>query len=273
MLRCRISKESGTTGQLVEAPAPMDAAAMHPGLVSPHPGISLSQDSQLEDKLERKAKPRPFWHRLAFRLFVLALILRVLQTFVIEASVVPTGSMEGTILVGDHLLLDKLLYGAEVPLLNRRLPALRTIHRGDIVVFRYPLHPEEAFLKRVAAVAGDELEIRDGVVYINSRPVNEPYAVHRFRLFAAHEQMGPIVISPGKLFVMGDNRDNSSDSREWGLVPVENVIGEPILIYWSYNAPTARWLDQSFASQLGFYASIAGNFFSRTRWSRTGMLL
>ncbi|HKW76686.1 MAG TPA: signal peptidase I [Terriglobales bacterium] len=273
MLRCRISPEPSAAGQLVEAPAPMDAAAMHPGLVSPHLGISLSRDRQAEDKLQRKAKLRPFWHRLAFRLFVLALTLRLLQTFVVEASVVPTGSMEGTILVGDHLLLDKLLYAPVVPLLNRRLPALRTIHRGDIVVFRYPLHPEEAFLKRVAAVAGDELEIRDGVVYINSHPVNEPYAVHRFRLFAAHEQMRPIVIPPGKLFVMGDNRDNSSDSREWGLVPVENVIGEPILIYWSYNAPTARWLDQSFASQLGFYASIAGNFFSGTRWSRTGMLL
>jgi len=273
MLRCRINRESGATGQLVEAPAPKDAAIVHPERLLPHADTSRTRDSQVEVKLQPKRKPRPFWHRLAFRLFVLALILRGLQTFVVEASVVPTGSMEGTILVGDHLLLDKLLYGPEVPLLNRRLPALRTIHRGDIVVFRYPLHPEEAFLKRVAAVAGDELEIRDGVVYINSRPVNEPYAVHRFRLFAAHEQMGPIVIPPGKLFVMGDNRDNSSDSREWGLVPVGNVIGEPILIYWSYNAPTARWLDQSFASQVGFYASIAGNFFSRTRWSRTGMLL
>jgi signal peptidase I len=272
MLHCRISQESGA-GQFVEAPSPTDAASVHPDLLSPHAGISLSRNSQLEGKLEPKVNPRPFWHRLAFRLFVLALTLRALQTFVVEASVVPTGSMEGTILVGDHLLLDKLLYGPEVPLLNWRLPALKTIQRGDIVVFRYPLHPEEAFLKRVAAVAGDELEIRDGVVCINSHPVNEPYAVHRFRLYAAHEQVRPIVIPPGKLFVMGDNRDNSSDSREWGLVPVENVIGEPVLIYWSYNAPTARWLDQSFASQLRFYASIAGNFFSRTRWSRTGMLL
>jgi signal peptidase I len=214
-----------------------------------------------------------FRQRLPFRLFVLTLLLLVLQTFVVEISVVPTGSMEGTILVGDHLFLDKLLYGPEIPLSNWRLPALKSIHRGDIIVFHYPLNPEETFLKRVAAVAGDRLEIRDGVVYINSRPVDEPYAVHRRPLYAAQEQLPPMAIPPGKLFVMGDNRDNSSDSREWGLVPVENVIGEPMLIYWSYDAPTARWLDQGLSSQLGFYASIAGNFFSRTRWERMGTVL
>lgn len=207
------------------------------------------------------------------RLLVIAFVVLGLRTFVGEASVVPTGSMEGTILVGDHLFLNKLLYGPEIPLVNWRLPMLKTIHRGDIVVFRYPRNLEETFLKRVTAVGGDRVEIRDRVVYVNSQPLDEPYAVHRAPLRSAYEEMGQVVVPQGSLFVMGDNRDNSSDSREWGFVPVANVIGEPMLVYWSYDAPTSRWLDQDWTHEMAFYVSIAGNFFSRTRWSRTGMLL
>jgi signal peptidase I len=141
------------------------------------------------------------------------------------------------------------------------------------VVFRYPKDPAQTFLKRVAAVGGDRVEIRDGVLCVNSLTVAEPYARHRGPLHSEHEEMNPLVVPPGQLFVMGDNRDNSSDSRDWGFVPVNNVIGEPLLVYWSYDAPTARWLDENFSHRLEFYASIMGNFFSRTRWSRTGTLL
>ena len=216
---------------------------------------------------------RPFWRRSAGRLLIIAALLLGLRTFVGEASIVPTGSMEGTILIGDHLFLNKLLYGPEIPLLNRRLPMLKTIRRGDIVVFRYPRNLDETFLKRVTAVGGDRVEIRDGVVYVNSRALDEPYALHRAPLHSAYEEMGSVVVPQHSLFVMGDNRDNSSDSREWGFVPVRNVIGEPMFVYWSYDAPTSRWLDQDLTHQLSFYVSIAGNFFTHTRWSRTGMLL
>jgi signal peptidase I len=187
--------------------------------------------------------------------------------------VVPTGSMEGTILVGDHLFMDKLLYGPEIPIVHWRLPRLRAIHPGDIIVFRYPKDPSETYLKRVAAVGGDTLEIRNGTVYVNSRPVIEPYVVHNLPAYARHEQMPARIIPAGKLFVMGDNRDNSSDSREWGLVPEKNVLGEPMVVYWSYDAPTARWLDEKPSHRAAFYASIAENFFSRTRWKRMGILL
>ncbi|HEY6306926.1 MAG TPA: signal peptidase I [Candidatus Angelobacter sp.] len=216
---------------------------------------------------------RPLWRRATRRLLIAAVVLLGLRTFVGEASVVPTGSMEGTILVGDHLFLNKLLYGPEIPLLNSRLPVLKTIRRGDIVVFRYPRNPEETFLKRVTAVGGDRVELRDGVVYVNSRALDEPYTVHRAPLHSAWEEMGPVLVPEGNLFVMGDNRDNSSDSREWGFVPVRNVIGEPIFVYWSYDAPTSRWLDQDVTHEMRFYVSIVANFFTRTRWSRTGMLL
>lgn len=207
------------------------------------------------------------------RLIILAAIVLGMRIFVGEASVVPTASMEGTILVGDHLFMDKLLYGPEIPLVHWRLPALKTIHRGDIVVFRYPKDISETFLKRVTAVGGDRLEIKNGVLYVNSKPVQEPYAVHHAPVHSPEENWGPTVVPEGKLFVMGDNRDNSSDSRDWGFVPISNVIGEPLFVYWSYDAPTARWLDENPGHRIFFYASIAGNFFSNTRWSRTGMLL
>jgi signal peptidase I len=207
------------------------------------------------------------------RLIVLAAIVLGMRIFVGEASVVPTASMEGTILVGDHLFMDKLLYGPEIPLVHWRLPAVKTIHRGDIIVFRYPKDISETFLKRVTAIGGDRLEIKNGVLYVNSQPVQEPYAVHHAPVHNPLESWGPTVVPEGKLFVMGDNRDNSSDSRDWGFVPKSNVIGEPLFVYWSYDAPTARWLDENPGHRISFYASIAENFFSNTRWSRTGMLL
>lgn len=207
------------------------------------------------------------------RLIVLAAIVLGMRIFVGEASVVPTASMEGTILVGDHLFMDKLLYGPEIPLVHWRLPVLKTIHRGDIIVFRYPKDVKETFLKRVTALGGDRLEIKNGVLYVNSQPVAEPYAVHHAPVHNPLESWGPTVVPQGKLFVMGDNRDNSSDSRDWGFVPMSNVIGEPLFVYWSYNAPTARWLDENPGHRISFYASIAENFFSNTRWNRTGMLL
>ena len=206
-------------------------------------------------------------------MIVLAALVLGIRTFIGEASVVPTASMEGTILVGDHLFMDKLLYGPEIPLVHWRLPMLKTIRRGDIVVFRYPKNPSETYLKRVTAVGGDRVEIRDGILYVNSMPVREPYAVHHAPVHNPQESWGPTVVPAGNLFVMGDNRDNSSDSRDWGFVPIKNVIGEPLFVYWSYDAPTARWLDENPAHKVSFYASIVGNFFSRTRWSRTGMLL
>jgi signal peptidase I len=207
------------------------------------------------------------------RLIILAAIVLGMRIFVGEASVVPTASMEGTILVGDHLFMDKLLYGPEIPLVHWRLPALKTIQRGDIIVFRYPKDVTETFLKRVTALGGDRLEIKNGVLYVNSQPVREPYAVHHAPVHSPEESWGPTVVPKGKLFVMGDNRDNSSDSRDWGFVPMSNVIGEPLFVYWSYDAPTARWLDENPGHRISFYATIAENFFSNTRWNRTGMLL
>ncbi|HEX7287669.1 MAG TPA: signal peptidase I [Candidatus Angelobacter sp.] len=243
-------------------PAPVEAVAELPAACDEQPA------AHVQPRVKRS-----FWRTSTGRLMVMATVVFGVRVFVGEASVVPTASMEKTILVGDHLFMNKLLYGPELPLVHWRLPMLRTIRRGEIVVFRYPRDPEETYLKRVAAVGGDVVEIHDGVLYVNHEPVREPYAVHRAPWHSTQEAMEPVVVPAGQLFVLGDNRDNSSDSRDWGCVPLHNVIGEPIFVYWSYDAPTARWLDEKPSHVFAFYASIAGNLFSRTRWSRTGTWL
>jgi signal peptidase I len=259
--------------ELLEKPAQAEAA------VAPEPAApsiaaeALAIQPTLEEPSPRIVRRRSRWRPSTRRLVVLACIVLGMRIFVGEASVVPTASMEGTILVGDHLFMDKLLYGPEIPIVGWRLPIIKKIHRGDIIVFRYPKDPSETFLKRVAAVGGDTLEIRDGLLYVNSQPVKEPYAVHHAPVHNPLESWGPTVVPEGRLFVMGDNRDNSSDSRDWGFVPLANVIGSPLFVYWSYDAPTSRWLDENLGHKLTFYASIAENFFSHTRWNRTGTLL
>ena len=263
--RAAVSEDPATATPDVAGPVlagPCDATAV--GIAADRPNTSADS--------KRCGIQWP-WKLSTRRLFILAAIVLGMRIFVGEASVVPTSSMEGTILVGDHLFMDKLLYGPEIPLVHWRLPVLKTIHRRDIIVFRYPKDPSETFLKRVTALGGDRLEIKNGVLYVNSQPVQEPYAVHHAPVHNPLESWGPTVVPEGQLFVMGDNRDNSSDSRDWGFVPMNNVIGEPLFVYWSYDAPTSRWLDENPGHQISFYASIAGNFFSNTRWHRTGMLL
>jgi signal peptidase I len=207
------------------------------------------------------------------RVLVIALALFFIRTFLGEAALVPTSSMEGTILVGDHILMNKALYGPQIPFTNWRLPMIKTVHRRDIVTFYYPRDPQLVFLKRVAAVGGDRVEIREDVLYVNDSPVRETYVQYDRHPWRHPESMSARVVPQGQLFVLGDNRDNSDDSRYWGTVPVENVIGEPLMVYWSYDAPSSAWLDKDPSRQMRFYGSIATNLFARTRWSRTGFLL
>jgi signal peptidase I len=237
-------------------------------------GIAESAEPALYS-LERvgvRAPRKP--HRLSRvvrRTFLLVLIAFVIRTFIGEAALVPTSSMEGTILVGDHILLNKFAYGPEF--LGIRLPRLRRVQRGNIIAFHYPKDPTLNFLKRVIAVGGDTVEIRGSIVYVNGIPQFEPYAVHKHGGWLHQEDMPVRIVPKGELFVLGDNRDNSDDSRFWGTVPEHNVIGEPIMIVWSYDAPSREWLNESPGGQLRLYTSIAAGFFAHTRWSRTGTLL
>jgi signal peptidase I len=202
----------------------------------------------------------------------LAIVLLV-RTFIGEASVVPTASMENTVLVGDHLFWDKALYGPEIPFLHWRLPSLRKVRREELVAFRFPRDPEQIYLKRVVGVGGDVVALHNGALEVNGRPVEESYAVHEgpYRSDPRFEQMAPRKVPAGELFVLGDNRENSSDSRDWGFVPESNVIGEPLVVVWSYNAPSADWLEQRAPQQIEFMGSILAHFWTRTRWSRIGL--
>jgi signal peptidase I len=223
------------------------------------------------------APPAPTQHRLRLwtkRIFVSLLIAIALRTFIGEAAIVPTSSMEGTILVGDHILLNKFLYAPHVPFTDLRLPRWKQVHRGEIIAFHYPRNLELNFIKRVIAGGGDTVEIKDDIVYVNSIPQYEPYAVYTKKAWLrAPESMSARVIPQGQLFVLGDNRDNSDDSRYWGTVPVENVIGEPLMVYFSYKAPSSEWLNDSPLFKLKFYASMILHLPTGTRWERTGKLL
>ncbi len=202
---------------------------------------------------------------------VAILLFLVIRTFAVEAFKIPTGSMERTLLVGDFLLVNKAVYGAQVPFTDIHLPALDDPERGDVVVFSYPLDRSKNYVKRVVGVPGDTLAMRDGVLYVNGRRQMEGYVQHvqpdgdyydpQFewqRQYLApgidpseyrptRDDWGPIVVPERKYFVMGDNRDNSQDSRYWGFVARDLIKGRPLIIYYSFDRSQYRpfpWLTE-----------------------------
>jgi len=234
-----------------------------------------------------------------FRSATIALALFfVVRSFFIEAFKIPTGSMEGTLLVGDFLLVNKLVYGAEVPFTDVKLPAIRRPARGDVIVFQWPSDRTKNFVKRIVGMPGDTLEMREGELLRNGSRQKEPYAVHtapgsdvadeEFKwqlafLLSANEPVkqpprsplsvpslearpnyrptrnnwGPLVVPEGNYFVLGDNRDNSLDSRYWGWVADSLVRGQPLVVYYSYNPDGAVKLD----------------WLTRVRWKRFGEMI
>jgi signal peptidase I len=242
------------------------------------------------------------WETVRSLLIVLIGVFCI-RTFVAEATVIPTGSMEDTILIGDHVFLNKLLYGPQLPYTDLRFPRLAPIHRGDIVAFHYPVNPSLMFVKRVIGVGGDVIRIVNKKVYVDGKPLKEPYShFQSSAIFPLRDNFPPpvqeiselpaawglnsdwarempryihngaLLVPKGRLFVMGDNRDDSLDSRFWGFVPVQNVVGEPLFVYWSYKAPTRDWTDDRLTDRLKFDVSILWNFIGRTRWSRMGKI-
>jgi len=175
---------------------------------------------------------------------VLALVIR---TLVVQAFTIPSGSMMDTLLIGDYILVNKFLYGAEIPLTDRHLPAVRDPHRGDIVVFKYPNDETRDFIKRIIAVGGDTVQVRDNRVTLNGRLIDEPYVRPGSFSGPAGSPCSyayacePLRVPEGSYFVMGDNRDNSQDSRYWGFVRREKIRGKAFLIYWSWNGDR-HWL-------------------------------
>ncbi len=180
-------------------------------------------------------------------------IALLVRAFFVQAYKIPSSSMEPTLLVGDHILVIKCLYGIRVPFLGKQLIEFSKPKRGEIVVFVYPRDPKKDFIKRVIGLPGERVEIRDKKVLINGRPLDDPWGVWE-REGVPRPSFGPVTVPEDHYFVMGDNRDNSMDSRYWGFVPKENLIGRAFVIYWSWDSNGKGLLE-------------------KVRWRRIGKLL
>jgi signal peptidase I len=229
-------------------------------------------------------------------LLVTVLLALFGTSFVVQAFKIPSASMESTLLVGDHLLVNKFIVGGRGAWYERLLP-YRSLERGNIIVFKYPFKDHQHFVKRVIGVPGDHLKLVDQRVYINGKLLNEPYVVHDpsarydplnynfppagkqvftspMQLEWAHEIKNyvagdEIIVPRGKYFAMGDNRDNSEDSRFWGFVDRDAIMGRPFLIYWSVEATSGDYSNEtSFGTRLWGVIDTLMHLPSRTRWSR-----
>jgi signal peptidase I len=213
-----------------------------------------------------------------FESIVIAVILALfIRTCVVQAFKIPTGSMENNLLVGDHLLVNKFVYGPSAAAFERAVLPESTIHRGDVIVFKYPEEPDRDFIKRVVGLPGETLELRKKRVYINGRPLDEPYvhflvppSPHAQEVAASdvREQYGPVTVPAGHYFVMGDNRDNSQDSRYWGFLPRDYIKGKALMVYWSYQADREDYEQEGIGATIAGAVSVVTHFFTRTRWER-----
>lgn len=223
--------------------------------------------------------------------WVVTIILLVfVMTSLVQSFVIPTISMEDTLLRGDHLLVDKLAYAPAGPVGKLLLP-YSEIRRGDIIVFRWPIDTKTNYVKRVIGIPGDRIRIVNKQVQLNGKPLQEPYKFHKTSYLDSYRDNfpgqpntkladpayvmlqrdvvnGELVVPQGFYFALGDNRDHSLDSRYWGFVPRANIIGKPVLIFWSYDAPTERLADPNIVN-FDHLKDLAFNFFSKTRWDRT----
>ncbi|MGL1930521.1 MAG: signal peptidase I [Desulfotalea sp.] len=173
--------------------------------------------------------------------FIVAIVLALfIRTFVVQAFKIPSGSMLPTLQIGDHLLVNKFIYGIKIPFTGKVLVPISDPERGDIVVFKYPQDPSIDYIKRVIGIGGDKIEIKNKVIYLNDQKMNDPNGyLSDSPLYPKGENprdnLGPIIVPEHKIFVMGDNRDNSYDSRFWGFVDQTAVRGEAFILYWSWD--------------------------------------
>lgn len=215
-----------------------------------------------------------------FESIVIAVILALfIRTFVVQAFKIPTGSMEENLLVGDHLLVNKFVFGPTETRIERGLLPIDPVRRGDVVVFKYPEEPERDFIKRVIGLPGETIAVRDRRVYVNGRPLDEPYAHYlqprsaasnqqEFTSTSVRDRYGPVTVPAGHYFVMGDNRDNSQDSRYWGFLPGAYVKGKALMVYWSYEADRSDYQEQGLLARVKGLLSVVMHSFTRARWER-----
>lgn len=230
-------------------------------------------------------------------LLVTVLLALFGTSFIVQAFKIPSASMEGTLQIGDHLLVNKFIFGGTGAWYEKWLP-YRPVQRGDIIVFKYPYSDHQHFVKRVIGLPGDRLKLLDQQMYVNGKLLNEPYVVHdatalydifNYNFPPTSEQMispqvvsesgwretlheyvqgDELVVPPGKIFAMGDNRDRSSDSRYWGFVDRSAIMGRPFLIYWSVDATSSDYMQTTFLQRLEGVFDTLAHLPARTRWAR-----
>jgi signal peptidase I len=227
------------------------------------------------DESEKKSTVREYYEAL----LIAIIFVNFARIFVFQAFKIPTGSMEDNLKVGDHIIVNKFIYGPQGDNFLTRLAPLRDIRRRDIVIFRFPEQPDTDFVKRVIALPGETVMIRNKKVYIDGRPLDEPYVVHDDpqiypdqpalpEPFRSRDQFGPFRVGPDQYFAMGDNRDHSHDSRFWGPVPRGMIKGRAFMVYWSFELPPPPAGSPPSARVTELW-NVVRHFFTATRWRRT----
>ncbi len=211
----------------------------------------------------RKSTLREYFESIV----ITAIIALFATTFVIQAFKIPTGSMESNLLIGDHLLVNKFVYGLDSGPFSKLLP-YKEPKRGDVIVFKYPGNVDVAYVKRLIGMPGDKIEMIGRTVYVNGKALEENYTQYTDP-DSVYRQFGPKIVPQGEYFAMGDNRDNSEDSRYWGTVPRDYILGKALVIYWSFKTPSGEYLQTGVGDRIKQFADVFFNFFSKTRWRRT----
>ena len=211
-----------------------------------------------------------------FESIVIAVILALfIRTWTVQAFKIPTGSMEQNLLIGDHLLVNKFVFSPTATDLERLLLPSGPVERGDVVVFKFPEEPERDFIKRVIGLPGEMLEIKSKRIHIDGELLDEPYLADQRPAVAlgsiaidGRDNFGPVAVPAGHYFVMGDNRDNSQDSRFWGPLPHSYLKGRAMVVYWSYDAEPQLFPEPGLVAAARRLSSVVVHFFTRTRWDR-----
>jgi len=202
-------------------------------------------------------------------ILIAAILALFIRTFVFQAFKIPTGSMEDILLVGDHILVNKFIYGPTATALEELLLPTRPLQRQDVIVFRAPQEPDKDFIKRTIGLPGESVVVEGGEVVIDGEPLDDPHANHKASYGNFHDTREPAQVPVGEFFVMGDNRENSRDSRYWGTVPQGHIKGKAMLVYWSYEAAEDSFTTTDVADNLSQFGNVMLHFFTRTRWGRT----
>ena len=202
----------------------------------------VSPELKGETAIVQEPPKKSIFREYAESIIIAVILALIIRTFIVQAFKIPSGSMEDTLLIGDHLLVNKFIYGTTIPFTDTQILKLRDPKRGDVIVFEYPEDPRKDFIKRVIGLPGDVVEGKDKKVYVNGKLYQNPHEVHKEPEIIPQEQnprdtFGPITVPADSYFVMGDNRDRSYDSRFWGFVRRDQIKGLAFIKYWSIDGP------------------------------------